>query len=84
MHVPYSTPKTYFQFRVFTNGLQLHESDPLAFDSVEDAWHEGALTACELIRGMHGKIEADLDWRLDVCDGDGIVIYRFSFKAKRL
>jgi len=84
MHDSQWASKTYFHFRVFTNGSQLYESDPLAFDRVEDAWHEGAMSACELIRSMHGKIEADFDWRLDVCDEQGTVIYRFSFKAEKL
>lgn len=42
------------------------------------------MSACEIIRAMHGRIEGDLDWRLDVSNDDGHVIYRFSFKAERL
>jgi hypothetical protein len=42
------------------------------------------MSACEIIRAMHGRIDTDLDWRLDVTDDTGRVIYRFSFKAERL
>ena len=33
---------------------------------------------------MHGRIENNLDWRLEVSDATGRVIYRFTFKAERL
>jgi hypothetical protein len=73
-----------FHFRVFTDGKQHYESDPLTFDDLAEVWQEGAMSACEIIRAMRGKIDGDLDWRLDVCDDAGQVIYRFSFKAERL
>jgi hypothetical protein len=73
-----------FHFRIFTDGEQPHESDALDFDNLEEVWHEGAMSACEIIRGMHGRIESDLDWCLEVADETGKVIYRFSFKAERL
>jgi len=67
-----------------TNGRELHESDGLEFGDPEEVWQEGAMSACEIIRAMHGRIDSDLDWRLDVTDDTGQVIYRFSFKAERL
>ncbi len=80
-----SQPQTsHFHFRVFTDGVAHHQSDPLPFDDLEEVWQEGAMSACEIIRAMHGRIEGDLDWRLDVSDDAGRVIYRFSFKAERL
>ena len=33
---------------------------------------------------MHGRIENNLDWRLEVSDATGKVIYHFTFKAERL
>lgn len=42
------------------------------------------MSACEIIRGMHGQIESDLDWKLEVSDDAGKLIYRFTFKAERL
>lgn len=84
MHGTPTHEKAHYNFRVFTDGTQHLESDPLAFDNMEEVWHDGAMTACEIIRAMHGRIEGDLDWRLEVSDAKGTVIYRFSFKAERL
>lgn len=84
MHGSALTYKIGYKFRVFTNGEQLHESDSLAFDDLEEVWHEGAMTACELVRAMFGNFEPDLDWRMEISDAMGVVIYRFSFKAERL
>lgn len=84
MHGSSQIQKARYCFRVFANGLELHVSDALEFSHLEDAWHEGAMTACELIRAMFGRIEPDLDWRLEVSDEPEKLIYRFSFKAERL
>lgn len=83
MHGSYNK-QSHYHFRIFADGQQHEETDPLAFDDLEEVWHEGAMSACEIIRSMHGRIEADLDWRLEVADCTGKVIYRFSFKAERL
>lgn len=79
-----SSQKSHFHFRVFTNGVQHHESDALDFEDLEDVWQDGAMSACEIIRAMHGRIDSDLDWRLEVSDTAGKVVYRFSFKAEKL
>lgn len=73
-----------FHFRVFSDRTEQYESDPLEFDDLEQVWQEGAMSACEMIRSMHGQIDGDLNWRLEVSDHSGQVIYRFSFKAERL
>ncbi|MDB5655309.1 MAG: hypothetical protein JWQ94_2922 [Tardiphaga sp.] len=84
MHGSSLAQTSHFHFRVFTNGAAPYESDALDFDDLDEVWHEGAMSACEIIRAMHGRIEGDLDWRLEVSDAAGKVIYRFSFKAERL
>ena len=84
MHGPSSEQNPLYHFRVFTNGIQHHEPEPLGFDDLKDVWQEGAMSACEIIRAMHGRIDDRMDWRLDVSDDTGRVIYRFSFKAERL
>lgn len=76
--------KPHFQFRTFQDNTEIDQSDPLAFDDLEELWHEGAMTAFEMIRSMHGRIESDMDWRLEVADETGKIIYRFSFKAERV
>lgn len=83
MHGPIST-RTSFHFKVFTNGEAIHDSDPLMFSDLEEVWQEGAMSSCELIQAMHGRIDSELDWRLDVSNDTGQVIYRFSFRAERL
>jgi hypothetical protein len=84
MHNPHSKQKFHFCFRVITNGIQHQETDALAFSNLEEVWHEGALSSCEIIREMQGRIEPGLDWRMDVADTEGNVIYRFSFLAETL
>ena len=84
MHGSSSKKQAHYHFRIFADGKQHEESDPLDFDDLEEVWHEGAMSACEIIRSMHGRIETDLDWRLEVADETGKVIYRFTFKAERL
>ncbi len=84
MHGPSQSRKSLFHFRILTDGKQHLESDALDFDDLEEVWHEGAMSACEIIRSMHGRIEGDMDWCLEVSDSTGKVIYRFSFKAEKL
>lgn len=84
MHDSHSAPKSRYHFRVFNNGEQHHESDALAFDDLDEVWQEGAMTSCELIRTLYGRINSDLHWRLDVSDDSGAVIYRFSYRAEKL
>jgi hypothetical protein len=76
--------KSLYYFRVLIDGVQLHDSDGLDFEDLEEVWQEGAQSACEIIHSMHGRIEDDLDWQLEVSDTSGKVIYRFTFKAERL
>ena len=84
MHGPSAAQDSLFHFRVFTNGVQIHESDPLSFDNINGVWHEGAMSSCELIQAMHGRVEPGLDWLLEVTDADGNTIFRFSFKAENV
>jgi hypothetical protein len=84
MHGPFSAQKSHFHFRVFQNGIQHHKSDPLDFDDLDEVWYEGAMSACEIVRSMYGRVASDLDWRLEVSDPAGKIIYRFSFKAEKL
>jgi len=42
------------------------------------------MTTCEMIHSMYGRLESETDWRLDVQDDSGKVIFRFSFKAEKL
>jgi hypothetical protein len=68
--------------RIFTNGIARHETDGMTFSSRDDVWTEASASAGEIIREMHGNMHPGLDWRMDVSDAAGTVIYRFSFKAE--
>lgn len=75
------TDPIYF-LRVFTNGIERHRTEGLAFPSREAAWEEASTSAGEIIREMDGKMHPGLDWRMDVVDEAGRIIYRFCFSAE--
>lgn len=80
MHDPKSQ-KTAFHFRVFADHQLQYKSDALTFHDPQEAWHDGAMSACETIRGMHGRIEGDgLADRGVRRDRES---YRFTFKGER-
>ena len=76
-----NSAKLYF-LRVFTNGTQRHQTEGITFPSRQELWHEASTSAGEIIREMDGNMHPGLDWRMDVSDSAGDLIYRFSFKAE--
>jgi hypothetical protein len=74
--------KHIYFLRIFTNGIERHETDGMTFPSRDHVWTEASASAGEIIREMHGNMHPGLDWRMDVSDATGTVIYRFSFKAE--
>jgi hypothetical protein len=86
MHDPHATAgaSARFYFRVFTNGVERHASDGLVFSDKHEAWLEASTSTGEIIREMDGKMQPGLDWRMDVTDEAGQLIYRFSFTAEDL
>lgn len=78
-----TSEQVYF-FHVFTDGIQRHQSDGLQFPSRKDAWHEATMSAGEIIREMDGRMHPGLDWRMDVTDSAGELIFRLSFKIEEL
>lgn len=70
--------------RIFTNGIARHETEGMAFASRHDVWKEASASACEIIRDMNGNMHPGMDWRMDVSDAAGAVIYRLSFKVEEL
>ena len=77
-----ANPLQVYFFRTITNGIERHRTEGLAFASREDAWQEAAISSGEIIREMDGNMHPGLDWRMDVNDSAGDLIYRFSFKAE--
>jgi hypothetical protein len=69
--------------RVFTNGIERHESDGLQFSSRDDVWEEASASAGEIIRDMNGGLQPGTDWRMDVSDAAGALVYRLSFRTEQ-
>jgi hypothetical protein len=84
MHDAHAAQPALYFFRVYTNDVESYHSDGLEFSSKEHVWHEASTSTGELIREMDGKMQPGLDWRMDVIDTGGKVVYRFSFKAEDL
>ena len=78
------TEKARYQFRIVSNGVELRKEDCTAVSDPDELWHEAAMSACEMIREMYGRVEPSLAWSLEVCDQAEEVISRFSFNATRL
>lgn len=76
-------PQLYF-FQVVTNGVKLHASDGLLFESRALVWQEASEPTGQIIRDMDEKIESGLDWRMDVADETGNVIFSIQLQGQRL
>lgn len=78
-----SAQQIYF-FRTVTNGLERNRTEGLAFASKQEAWQEAAISSGEIIREMDGKMHPGIDWRMEVLNSAGDVIYRLSFHGEEL
>jgi hypothetical protein len=76
-----TSDEVYF-FRVFTDGIERHRTEGLAFPSKEEAWHEASMSSGEILREMDGHMHTGMDWRMDVSNAAGDLIYRLSFKTE--
>jgi hypothetical protein len=76
-----ASDEVYF-FRVFTDGIERHRSEGIAFPSKEEAWQEASTSSGEILREMDGKMHVGMDWRMDVSNAAGDVLYRLSFKTE--
>lgn len=69
-------------FRVFTDGIERNATEGIAFASKEEAWQEASTSSGEILREMDGKMHIGLDWRMDVTNAAGELLYRLSFKTE--
>ena len=76
-----TSDEIYF-FRVFTDGVERHRTEGIAFPSKQDAWEEASISSGEILREMDGKMQVGMDWRMDVFNAAGDIIYRLSFKTE--
>lgn len=79
-----ATSQHVYFFRIFTNGVERNQTLGLAFTSKDAAWQEASAAAWEIIRDMEDKVHPGLDWRMDVTDAAGDLVYRFAFSAQDL
>lgn len=71
-----------YRFRIMANGIETHDVVDLAVDNPGELWREAAMSVCDMIRNMSGRIQPGLDWRFEVTDQSGKLISLFSFKAE--
>lgn len=71
-------------FRVFTNDVERHKTEGIAFPSREEAWREASTSAGEILREMDGNMQIGLNWRMEVSNSAGDLIYRLSFKTEEI
>ncbi len=74
--------EVYF-FRVFTDGIERNRTEGISFASREEAWQEASTSSGEILREMDGRMHIGLDWRMDVTNSAGDLIYRLSFKTEK-
>ena len=69
-------------FSVSRGGNSTSPGAGLEFPDDEAAWVE-ATTACgEMIRDLDGDMKAGQEWRMDVADETGDIVYRLRFSAE--
>jgi hypothetical protein len=67
--------------RVFSDGVEKYETEGIRFPTHEAAGLEAVRSSAEILHDMDGKAPG-IDWRMDVTDTAGKLIYRVSFKAE--
>ena len=48
----------------------------------EAAWEEATTSCGEMIKELDGKLKAGPEWRMEVTDGSGAIVYRLRFSAE--
>ena len=78
------TPDLIYFFRIFTNDVKRHQTEAIAFPSKEAAWHEASTSSGEILREMDGNMHIGMDWRMEVSNAAGELIYRLTFKTEAI
>ena len=78
-----TSDEIYF-FRVFTNDVERYQTEGIAFPSKEEAWHEASTSTGEILREMDGHMHIGLNWRMEVSNTAGDLIYRLTFKTEEI
>jgi hypothetical protein len=68
-------------FKVIRNGEASPASDALDLADNAAAWEEGTIACGEMIRSIDGRFPPGADWKMEVFDDSGKMIFRFRFTA---
>lgn len=69
-------------FRIQQDGHSSDYADGLQFPDKQAARNEAAAVCADMMRGIVGDAAGRPDWRLDVTDEAGKLLFRFSFVAE--
>jgi hypothetical protein len=56
-------------------GTEIIESDGIPMDSTRQAWKEATRAAGEILKDIDGSLEPHREWRMDVSDDNGNVLF---------
>ena len=73
-------PQYFFHIR--QDGYSSDHADGLEFPDKEAARTEAAAICGDMMRGIVGQTASRADWRLDVTDEAGKLLFRFKFAAE--
>ena len=73
-------PQYFFHIR--QDGYSSDHAEGLEFPDKETARKEAAAVCADMMRGIVGRIASRPEWRLDVTDEAGKLLFRFKFEAQ--
>jgi hypothetical protein len=74
-------PSNIYFLRVLSEGIEGYETEGLPFSSMTELWDEAMKSSGEILSEMRNT-KPGMNWRMDVADSAGALIYRFSFNAE--
>jgi hypothetical protein len=71
-------------FDVIQNGhAGLADEDGIELPDDDAAWAEATGSCGQMIRDLDGALPTNSEWRMDVANADGSVVFRLHFRAER-
>jgi hypothetical protein len=76
--------KDSYRFRIFTNDYNVKEYEVRTFaDDPDEVWHQAAMSSCDMLRDLYGRVTPGLDWRMEVSDGNEKCFTSFHSRQRR-
>jgi hypothetical protein len=72
----------HYFFHVYQDGDSSRDCEGVALADDSAAWDEAIRSCGQMIQDLDGTLRIDSDWRMDVTDADGAVLYRLRFRAE--